>query len=845
MLNKETLKTGNILLAVAVCAVLVSLLVPGCGGSGEGTTGGTAQHTLCPKNIAASLDAGVSAPSAYYQDITIADQSPVNINLLACDTDTPDEELRWYLDGNLPSGLLSASSGTYPFFSVNYDPAGFEGVDRFNYRVSDGSNESNSAEVRISVSTPPLSLVGIGVHGPGNLDEGNSSSYSASAYWSDSSTTDVTTSAAWAVTPGIYATINGGGILTAGSVPGDQAVTVSASYNSFTDSLSVTIVDISAGSNLWYVDINAPAVTEDGLSWGTALSHPSPAVSLATAGDTIYVAAGAYAPLSTADPAVPLLVMNPGVEIYGGYSGDVVDPGEISGRSPTVNLTVLNGDADTDGTGDIYNVVWGASDALLDGFKIINGNANGTGLGPFSINAGGGMFNDTVLNLTVRNCVFSSNTAAYNASSPTWAGWGGGIASYYGSVTVTGSTFSNNLAVTGGGMFARGSVNGGDFVTIDNCTFDNNTAVEPVNPTRIDGGGLFLFAVSDVTIRDCTFSNNTATKRGGGVQVSAQDAAGAFAIIENTTFTGNRVTDTDIGEGGGLYLSLTDATVTNSVFDSNYAGLYGGGLYVFTSSPHSATISTCAFTDNSSANSGGGLFTSGGSQLDMVVTAATFDSNQSQLGGGLAVLNTNTTVSGCDITRNSVSLYGGGLYSGTGTLFIDKSFFGYNQATRGGGVYRGLNLPPLITNNIFYGNTSTDNGGAIYFAAFSGGGYAEIANNTFSENSAVSSGGGISSNSSDSSFVTNCIFWGDTGSEIDLPATVIHSDVQMSVGGTYPGVGNINLDPAFASTPDLFLSAGSSAINAGTDTSFFGVTTDFSGTARPQGSAYDMGAWEF
>ncbi len=54
----------------------------------------------------------------------------------------------------------------------------------------------------------------------------------------------------------------------------------------------------------------------------------------------------------------------------------------------------------------------------------------------------------------------------------------------------------------------------------------------------------------------------------------------------------------------------------------------------------------------------------------------------------------------------------------------------------------------------------------------------------------------------------------------------------------------VNADPKFASTSALnfHLTAGSPAIDAGTNT---GVATDFDGVVRPQGSAFDIGAFEF
>jgi len=91
--------------------------------------------------------------------------------------------------------------------------------------------------------TPTLSS--ISVSGPTSVNEGSGGTYTATATWSDNTTTSVTPT--WSENS-TYASISAGGVLTASAVPSNQSVTVTASYTSGsltrTATRSVTIVDV-------------------------------------------------------------------------------------------------------------------------------------------------------------------------------------------------------------------------------------------------------------------------------------------------------------------------------------------------------------------------------------------------------------------------------------------------------------------------------------------------------------------------------------------------------------------------------------------------------------------------
>ena len=145
-----------------------------------------------------------------------------------------------------------------------------------------------------------------------------------------------------------------------------------------TDSFPYHVFDGSAYGNSAVVTIViSPTVADlyvspqgdnsNGLTWQTAFNHPQTAMDIAVTGDMIWVAQGTYYSTTT-DPAVPVVAMKPGVEIYGGFVGTETTIGQ---RNVVSYSTVLSADANTNQYPDeVYNIVTGASDSVLDGFCI-------------------------------------------------------------------------------------------------------------------------------------------------------------------------------------------------------------------------------------------------------------------------------------------------------------------------------------------------------------------------------------------------------------------------------------------------------------------------------------------
>jgi hypothetical protein len=191
-----------------------------------------------------------------------------------------------------------------------------------------------------------------------------------------------------------------------------------------------------------------------------------------------------------------------------------------------------------------YHVVTSSGtepNAVLDGFTITAGNANGSypdncGGGLFNYNsspkvtncnfssnsvghAGGGMANYSKSSPTLINCIFSGNLAG-----PQYPGEGGGIFNYqWSNPTLTNCTFSRNVAWSGGGM-GNFAYNNPD---LTKCTFTNNSAV--------DGGGMSNFGYSNFTLTNCTFGGNSASMEGGAIHNNNR----CNGTLSNCTFAAN------------------------------------------------------------------------------------------------------------------------------------------------------------------------------------------------------------------------------------------------------------------------------------------------------------------
>jgi len=183
------------------------------------------------------------------------------------------------------------------------------------------------------------------------------------------------------------------------------------------------------------------------------------------------------------------------------------------------------------------------------------------------------------------------------------------------------------------------------------------------------------------------------------------------------------------------------------------------------------------------------------------LTNCTFSGNSAGWSGGMYNGKGSPTLTNCTFSGNStngVHGHGGGMSndSGSSPTLTNCAFTGNSAGDEGGGMYNG-SANPTLTKCTFTSNSAEETGGGMYNSSSS----PELINCTFSANSA-NMGNALACDSylqqyPSSIQVTNCILW-DGGNEIwnndDSAITVTYSDVQ----GSWPGEGNIDVEPCFA-----------------------------------------------
>lgn len=120
----------------------------------------------------------------------------------------------------------------------------------------------------------------------------------------------------------------------------------------------------------------------------------------------------------------------------------------------------------------------------------------------------------------------------------------------------------------GGAIYVANSISTFERVTVTNC----RAILSLASPVGTGGGIVVASAGSTVrqcTIDSCTISNNTAGNVGSGLAILGASGLSFQILIQNSTFSGNRIEALNSSSAASLYISLSSANIINCTIADN------------------------------------------------------------------------------------------------------------------------------------------------------------------------------------------------------------------------------------------------------------------------------------
>lgn len=388
---------------------------------------------------------------------------------------------------------------------------------------------------------------------------------------------------------------------------------------------------------------------------------------------------------------------------------------EIAGETSRINNNKATHGA---GISANQNSKISMTDGTIDG-NIATGRGGGVNLdgtdtrftmtsGVVSNNVGfqcGGILADKAI-IDISNATFTANQAKGNKAGE---GYGGGIfVESGGKATIADSTFTENIAYDGGGVYVSKN---SQPLAITKTLFKDNKV-------RHFGGGLLVNG-TQTELTDVQFISNLANRYGGGIKVgegAALKMAGtinADGAASTSMFQGNKAryggglsvnSGKEVGDEGSKVTLINTFVIDNeakyiadeeeglvegevaSVEERNNKGGDGAGINIDLSNTV-LTMTNGKIGHNQADSSGGGLFATAGAKFNLSDVPLTFNTAELQGGGLFLKYDVEGTLSSCLVENNTTGINGGGIrLESNSNLNITNSSFSKNTALYGGGV---------------------------------------------------------------------------------------------------------------------------------------------------------------
>jgi len=508
------------------------------------------------------------------------------------------------------------------------------------------------------------------------------------------------------------------------------------------------------------------------------------------AGDEVWLAAGTY-------NVIAAITMKADVSLYGSFAGNELTTAErskISGGNPWdfTSQTILDGNS-TNTQGLLTTI--SVNSTYFDGLKITNFHKLPGTAATYGVGA------SLLKNCIMQNCIVSNNSfigVSGNANGCNGAGVsikdGHLLNSYIHHNECSKGTGA--AAASAGGIILWGSIASATVPIISvvkGCTIESNTAVS--------GGGLLIgedwgTRHTGGIIEDCIFKSNTATAGNGGGFHSAGYSRSADLTIKNCQFIENRATSGSptSGFGAGAHVHQAGATVKieGCSFIGNIAspptnGFSDGGGGLHCADGIFSPIKNCIFRDNKISSTANGSAISCKKQI---------------------------TLQNCVIANNTsvAANFSTIVFQIAGSKLLNSTI-AQNVTSGTGRAVEFIGRAVEVSNCIFWGNSMNTSSNFNAFDLITG------SNNAFDTKDPVISK------------FTGCI-------------TSLTSSNTFLSPTTFKGVPTDDTQKAASVAANWQLQKSAPAVDAGTNLTASGITTDLLGAARPTGMAYDMGAYE-
>lgn len=281
--------------------------------------------------------------------------------------------------------------------------------------------------------------------------------------------------------------------------------------------------------------------------------------------------------------------------------------------------------------------------------------------------------------------------------------------------------------------------------------------------------------------------------------------------------------------GGGIFISHGNPSISNCIFKHNYTEQAGGGGYCVNADE--PLFVDCQFISNE-AELGGGFYAYGANTIPQFLQCI-FQGNEAQhsAGGLFCMYSTPVVVDSHFI--NNTGVYGGAIrnYEQDGTAFYLNTVFQYNRARAGAAIHN-YNSDPYFVSCRILGNNASDMGGGMYHydsdatylnSIFIGntahsygsvftsgmGSFVNLQNCSVVSNMTYLDGPAIKNVWYGQSFIGNCILWNNHS--ITAPGPILqvgglprlrNTCIQYGLPILKEQDGNMKLDPLFLRLPN-------------------------------------------